>query len=110
MTQYELWWADLPRPVGSRPVLLLSRPTAYEYLNKFICALVTRHVRGIPQEVRLGRPEGLLAESVANFDNLVLVPKALLTKRIGRLRESRVREVKRSVGHVFGWEELLLAR
>src|SRR5262245_31854920 len=23
--QYELWWAELPKPVGARPVLLLSR-------------------------------------------------------------------------------------
>ena len=25
MKQYEIWWADLPKPAGRRPVLLLNR-------------------------------------------------------------------------------------
>ena len=54
MTQYEIWWAHLPDPVGRRPVLLLSRSSAYQVLNKFIVAEITTRLRGIPQEVRLG--------------------------------------------------------
>ena len=72
MTQYELWWADLPAPAGHRPVLLLSRPDAYEFLDRFLAAEVTTHVRGIPQELPLGRREGLRERCVANFDNLRL--------------------------------------
>jgi hypothetical protein len=33
MRQYEIRWANLPAPVGRRPVLLLSRTEAYGYLN-----------------------------------------------------------------------------
>ncbi len=29
MKQFEIWWADLPEPVGKRPVLLLSRNDAF---------------------------------------------------------------------------------
>ena len=29
MKRGEIWWADLPPPVGRRPVLLLSRDRAY---------------------------------------------------------------------------------
>ena len=55
MRQYEIVWANLPAPIGRRPVLLLTRTAAYPYLNKVIVAEVTSTVRGIPQEVGLGR-------------------------------------------------------
>jgi hypothetical protein len=36
--QYEIRWADLPEPIGRRPVLLLTRTAAYVYLNKVLVA------------------------------------------------------------------------
>ena len=107
MKQYEIWWATLPLPVGRRPVLLLSRNPAYSYLNKVLVAEVTTTVRGIPQEVTLGRAEGLPSASVVNLDNLHTVPKKQLTKRAGLLRIAREVEVKRALGHALGWVELI---
>lgn len=106
MRQFEIWWAALPLPVGRRPVLLLSRTPAYAYLNKVLVAEITTAVRGIPQEVTVGRGEGLPSASVINMDNLHTVAKAHLTKRVGALRPSREIEVKRSLGHALGWLEL----
>ena len=105
MRQYEIWWADLPAPVGRRPVLLLTRSSAYGYLNKAIVAEITTTLRGIPQEVLLGEAEGL-GPSVANFDNVHVVAKHLLTSRIGVLSASREREVKRALGYALDWAEL----
>jgi len=105
MKQYEIWWADLPDPVGRRPVLLLTRSTAYAYLNKAIVAEITRTIRGIPQEVPVGEPEGLEL-SVANFDNIHVVAKELLASRVGVLAAAREREVKRALGYALGWAEL----
>ena len=50
LKQYEIRWANLPLPIGRRPVLLLTRTPAYAYLAKVIVAEVTTTVRGIPQE------------------------------------------------------------
>ena len=108
MKQFEIWWAALPLPVGRRPVLLLSRTPAYAYLNKVLVAEITSTVRGIPQEVIVGKPEGLPSTSVVNMDNLHTVAKRQLTKRAGSLRSSREIEVKRSLGHALGWVELSL--
>lgn len=47
MRQYEIRWANLPDPIGRRPVLLLTRTPAYEYLSKVIVAEITTTVRGI---------------------------------------------------------------
>ncbi len=106
MRQFEIWWADLPDPVGRRPVLLLSRNDAYPYLSKFITAEVTSTIRQIASEVPLGEDEGLPKFCVANCDNLRVVPKLLLTKRAGRLAPDRWIEVKRALGAALGWREL----
>jgi len=104
--QYELRWANLPAPIGRRPVLLLTRTPAYAYLNKVIVGEVTSTVRKIPQEVAIGRREGLRHASVVNLDNLHVVPTACLGDRIGVVAPGREREVKRALGHALGWAEL----
>ena len=106
MKQYEIWWADLPEPIGRRPVLLLSRDSAYAYLSGVIVVEITSTIRDIPVELRLGSSEGLKHPSVANFDNLHVVPKRLLATRVGTLRHSRTAEAKRALGFALGWPEL----
>lgn len=106
MRQYEIWWASLPPPVGRRPTLLLSRDSAYSVLHKVIVAEVTSTVRDIPVEVRLGPAEGLSRRSVANLDNIHVVPRSGLTAKIGTLPASRVGEVKRALGFALDWAEL----
>jgi mRNA interferase MazF len=109
MRQYEIWWATLPQPVGRRPVLLLSRDSAYSVLNKVIVAEVTSTVREIPVEVRLGPREGLSQRSVANLDNVHVVTRSDLSGRIGMLSAERVDEVKRALGYALDWPELKYA-
>ena len=108
LKQFELWWADLPAPIGRRPVLILSRSSAVGYLRKLTVAEITTRSRGIPQELRLGSAEGLPQPSVANLDSIQSVPKSVLTARIGALSGARQREVKCAVGHAFDWVELKL--
>jgi mRNA-degrading endonuclease toxin of MazEF toxin-antitoxin module len=107
MTQYEIWWADLPQPAGRRPVLLLGRPTAYGYLNKFVAAEVTSTVRGIAQEVPLGRAEGLSENCAASMDNLRTVSREALVKRAGVLAAAKRFEAKRAMGFAPAWDELM---
>lgn len=104
--QFEVWWADLPDPVGRRPVLLLGRTAAFVYLTRPLVVEVTTTVRGIPQEVSLGKREGLPRSCVANLDALRTVPRECLGPRIGRLAANRHVEVKRALGHVLHWPEL----
>jgi mRNA interferase MazF len=106
VTQYEIRWANLPAPIGRRPVLLLTRTPAYQYLTKVIVAEITSTVRGIPQEVSLGRREGLERPSVANLDTVHVVPTARLGDVIGALGGERQREVKRALGYALEWVEL----
>ncbi len=107
MRQYEIWWANLPAPAGRRPVLLLSRNDAYQYMSKFIVAEITTSIRAIPVEVKLGRREGLPSACVANLDNIRTVPRECLDSRAGVLTSFRHREVKRAMGYALRWDELM---
>ena len=107
LKQYEIWWAQLPEPVGRRPVVLLSRDDAYDVLNKFIAAEITTTIRKIPIEVLLGAAEGLPKPCVVNCDNLRTIAKQNLVKRIGRLPTKKIPELKRAVGYALGWDELI---
>jgi mRNA interferase MazF len=106
LRQFEIWWASLPEPVGRRPVLLLGRSSALSYLSRVLAAEVTTTVRAIPQEVSLGRREGLPRPCVANLDSLRTVPVACLETPVGRISVRRHIEVKRALGHVLHWPEL----
>jgi len=105
--QFEIWWVNLPAPAGRRPVLLLSRNDAYQYLNKFIVAEITTTIRTIPVEVRLGRREGLASACVANLDNLRTAAKPWFESRAGSLSAARHLEVKRALGYALAWDELI---
>jgi len=106
LKQYEIWWVKLPRPVGRRPVLLLSRDSAYSYLNKFLVVEITTTVRNLPVEISLSRREGLTRTCVANCDNIHCVDKNAFQERIGGLAPARHAEVKRAIGYAFAWNEL----
>jgi mRNA-degrading endonuclease toxin of MazEF toxin-antitoxin module len=110
LKQYEIWWADLPKPAGRRPVLLLTRDGAYDFLNKVVAAEITTTIRHIPVEIPLGPTEKLAKRCVANCDNLRTIPKQNLSAKISQLPSKRIAEVKRAVGYALGWEELIEAR
>ena len=80
----ELWWLETPDEKG-RPVLVVSRDEAIPVLRRVMVAPVTRTLRAAPSQLPLGRDEGLPVESVASFDDLASVPKALLVRRLGSL-------------------------
>ena len=88
----EVWWGEAPDARG-RPFLVLTRDQAIPVLRTLLVAPVTRTVRGIPTEVRLGREEGLPVESVAAFDAVTVFPRAMLVRRMGALQSQRAHEL-----------------
>jgi len=97
MKRGELWWADLPPPIGRRPVLLLSRDEAYAIRTAVTVAEVTTKVRGIPVEVPLGPEDGLPKRCVANLDTIVTIRKELLVERIALLRKGKIEQINDAI-------------
>jgi len=87
MRRGEVWWAELPLPIGRRPVVLLSRDEAYAVRNAVTVAEVTTTIRGIPVEVELGPEDGLPKKCVVNLDTIVTIRKDLLIERLAILRD-----------------------
>lgn len=82
-----MWWAEAE--AKRRPVLVVTRSGAIPVLRTIVVAPVTRTVRAIPTHVILGEADGLDRHCAASFDNLQVVPRTLLTERIGALAPGR---------------------
>lgn len=97
MKRGEVWWAELPPPVGSRPVVILTRDAVLHSIGSIIVVLVTRTVRHLPTEVPLGRQQGLPLPCVANFDNLLTVPRHRLVRLMGACDAAKIVELNRAI-------------
>jgi mRNA interferase MazF len=87
--QGEIWWAETEE--RRRPVLVVTRSEAVPVLTGIVVAPVTRTIRDIPTEIRLGEAEGLPVECAASFDNLQRIRRSALTERVGDLGSQRQR-------------------
>ncbi len=85
--QGEIWWAETEEK--RRPVLVVTRSEAVPVLTGIIVAPVTRIVRDIPTEIRLGEAEGMSVECAASFDNLQRIRRSALAEQIGDLGSRR---------------------
>lgn len=86
MRRGEIYVADLPAPVGRRPVLLVTRSRAIAVRTAVSVAPITRTRRGVASELPLGRAHGMRVRSVANCDSLMTIPKhALRPAPVGAL-------------------------
>jgi mRNA interferase MazF len=97
MQRGEVWWAELPLPLGRRPVVLLSRDEAYSVRNAVTVAEVTSTIRGIPVEVELGLEEGLPKKCVVNLDTIVTIRKDLLIERIALLPGEKIDKIDSAI-------------
>ncbi len=87
----EIWWGEI-EGVGRRPFLVMTRSAAVPVLNSVLAAPVTRTIRDIPTELRLGSDDGMPRECVASFDSLRVVAKAFLVERQCTLDPLRLTE------------------
>lgn len=97
MRRGEVWWANLPPPVGRRPVLLLSQNAAYRVRSSVTVAIITRTIRNIPTEVALGMEDAMPTTCVVNLDDILTIPKLLLIERITVLSSDRMGMVARAI-------------
>ncbi|MBN1693753.1 MAG: type II toxin-antitoxin system PemK/MazF family toxin [Dehalococcoidales bacterium] len=97
MRRGEIRWAELPTPVGRRPVLLLSRESAYNIRTSVTVAVITRTIRKIPVEVPLGEEDGMPVKCVVNLDNILTIPKNRLGECITVLSPEKMAAVIKAI-------------
>lgn len=104
MLRGEVWWAELPPPIGRHPVLLLSRNAAYSVRTSVTVALITRTIRDIPVEVPLGREDGMPRKCVVNLDDILTIPRSRLTARITTLSSEKMTAVAKAIAFALDSE------
>jgi len=105
MRRAEVWWAELPPPVKSRPVVILTRNAVVDSMESLVVGLVTRSIRGLQTEVSLGRREGLPCPCAVNLDNILTIPRERLKRLMGALSQEKTSELDRAILHALGVSE-----
>ena len=111
ISQGEIWWADLPDPVGSGPgfrhpiVVIQSDAFNRSRIATVVCVPLTSNtaLAEIPGNVLLSRADtGLPKDSVANTSQVITLDKELLTQRVGKLPRAAVELVLAALDTVLG--------
>ncbi len=111
IAQSEVWWADLPAPVGSgpgfrRPVVAVQGDALNRSrLSTVVCVPLTTNLRwaGAPGNVALAaRLTGLPNDSVANVSQIVTLDKDLFTERVGKLPRAKLELLLTGIDIVLG--------
>ena len=74
-----------------------------QLLQAVISAPVTSTIRGLSTEVRLGPADGVRIESVANLDNVQLVARTRLVRRVGRARPAIMNAICAALSTAAGY-------
>ena len=89
----EVWWCEIAE-IGRRPVVVLSRDAGIPRHRRALVAPCTTTIRGLASEVVLEPGEDPVPRrSAVNLDSAESVSIAILVSRLGRLRDTRMREI-----------------
>ena len=97
MRRGEIRWYRFASPDKKRPILVLTRDTALEFLGEVTVAPITSTVRDIPTEVVIDESDGMERRCAVNLDHVQTVPKARVGRVITTLDASTMRDVARAL-------------
>jgi mRNA interferase MazF len=103
MRRAEVRWYRFSRPDKKRPVLLLTRDSAFEFLGEVTIAPVTSTIRDIPSEVVLTTEDGMPRDCSIDLDHLQTVSKSKLGAVITTLGPKRMLEVRSALLFALGF-------
>jgi len=102
MVRGEIWWADLPRPKGSkpakrRPVLIIQSDSFNRSgISTVICAVITSNtdLASLPGNLLLEKSISSLEKtSVVNFSQIATLDKTDLTEHVAMLPKFMLEKV-----------------
>jgi mRNA interferase MazF len=111
VSQGEVWWADLPPPVGSGPGF--RRPVIIVQCDAFnrsriatvVCVPLTTNAKWakVPGNVPLSADVTRLpSDSVANSSQIISIDKELLSERVSKLSRAKLELVFAGLDAVLG--------
>ena len=110
MTRGELYLVKKPAsldPRKQRVFVVVSRQTLLQSrFSTVICAPVYSRHDGLSTQVRVGPDEGLKQESSIHCDELVSLPKSVLTHYVGALGADALQQLHNALSIALGLDRL----
>ena len=105
MARGQVRWYRFSRPDKKRPVLILTRNSALEFLSEVTVAPITRTIREIPTEVLLTTADGMPRDCAINLDHLQTVSSARIGPLLTLLDPERMEQVREALLFALGFDQ-----
>ena len=103
MRRGEIRWYRFSKPDKRRPVLILTRDSALEFLGEVTVAPVTSTIREIPSEVLLTEADGMARECAVNLDHVQTVARAKIGSLITTVSPRKMSELRSALHFALGF-------
>jgi mRNA interferase MazF len=90
-------WYKFQQPDKKRPVVILTRDSALDFLGEVTIAPITSTVRDIPSEVLLTPRDGMARDCAVNLDHVQTVPKGKIGSLVTTLSREKLHEVREAL-------------
>ncbi len=103
MKRGEVRWYRFSRPDKKRPVVILTRDSALEFLGEVTVAPITSTIRDIPSEVLLTKADGMLQDCAVNLDHIQTVSNGKIGSLITTLSPRKMLELRSPLLFALGF-------
>jgi mRNA interferase MazF len=103
MKRGEVRWYKFSKPDKRRPVVILTRDSALEFLGEVTVAPVTSTIRDIPSEVLLTEADGMPKSCAVNLDHIQTVAKAKIGPLITSVSAPKMSELRSACLFALGF-------
>jgi len=100
----DVCWYRFAQPDKRRPVVVLTRDAAIDFLGEVTVAPVTTTIRDVPSEVHLDQTDGMPRPCAVNLDHVQTVSKGRIEGRITSLTLDRIQELRRAMMFALGFD------
>lgn len=105
MRRGEVRWYKFPQPNKRRPVVILTRDSALEFLGEVTVAPITTTMRDIPTEVPLTKADGMPRDCAVNLDHIQTVTRRRIGPLIIRLSADKMYLLRSALLFALGFRE-----
>ena len=102
ITRGEVRLYQFAAPDKKRPVVVLTRNSAVNYLSTVTVAPITSSIRGVPSEVVLTEEDGMKGPCAVNLHNTVTISQDRLGRRVAQLSSARMSEICTALRFALG--------
>ena len=102
MIRGEIRWYKFTKPDKKRPVVLLTRTSALEFLGEVKVAPISTIIRDIPTEVLLTKDDGMRRNCAINLDHIQTVSKGKIGSLITSLSQTKLSEIRSAIIFALG--------